>query len=97
MKPYQSATNLDALLEMLNDDWYNSVEGSYLNVPNWGPETEQINDQINSSCGEGDIVSWDTTDPNTAQHRYLRRDWAPARERGVEHEFSIVVGEEYYS
>ena len=41
-------------------EWYESVDGSYHDIPTWGPETPQVAALIASSCGDGDIVSWDT-------------------------------------
>ncbi len=42
-------------------------------MPTWGPETEEVKDQIGMSGPSGDIVSWDTTDPDETEHRYIRR------------------------
>src|SRR5881394_1116761 len=71
----RTAGSIEALLPLLDDAWYESVEGSYCDVATWGPETETVGDMISSSCAEGDIVSWDTRAADVADHIYLRRTW----------------------
>ena len=56
---------------------YDDSDGDYTSLPTWGPETARVHDLINSSGPDGDIVSWDTRDPDISKHRYLRRSWCP--------------------
>ena len=64
---------LEAALDRLGNEWYEEVGGDYRNVPTWGPRTEAVMAAANASCETGDIVSWDTTSADPAEHRYLRR------------------------
>lgn len=91
------AENIEDLLDQLNDEWYELVDGCYAgNVPTWGPETESVSEQISSSCAEGDIVSWDTRDADPANHMYLRRDWIECHERHQpEHRFYLLTQTEF--
>lgn len=69
--------SLDALAELLTDEWYAQTDGSY-DVPTWGAKTSEVERRIGRSCPEGDIVSWDTRDE--AHPRYLMREWRPAEQ-----------------
>jgi hypothetical protein len=90
-----AANTIQELLTMLNDAWYDSVRGEYHTVPSWGPETASVQSQIARSWDDGDIVSWDTRDPDPRKHLYLRRRWTPHRPHGNEQLFYIVTGAEY--
>ena len=90
------ARSIRALRAKLSDEWYEECEGVYSHVPTWGPETESVRSQIARSCGDGDIVSWDTRDKDPRKHLYLRRTWVPAHDKyRPENEFEIVSGFEY--
>ena len=76
-----TARTIHALCAKLDDAWYDAVEGCYVeNVPTWGPETEAVKSLIGRSCGDGDIVSWDTRSANQDEHLYLMRRWNPAHQ-----------------
>lgn len=61
---------LDDLLECMDPKAYMRSNGSYGDMPTWGPETARVHHLIAASCGDVDIVSWDT---RTEPHRYLMR------------------------
>lgn len=83
----KTAASLEELLPLLNDQWYDSVEGCYGSVPTWGEETERVQARINSSGEDGDIVSWDTRSADPTEHRYILRRHTPADAN--KHEFYI--------
>lgn len=88
--PARAAGSINELATILDDEWYDAAEGSYANLPTWGSETEAVKSLIGSSCAEGDIVSWDTRDPDVMQHLYLVRTWNRANQGfQPEHEFKI--------
>jgi hypothetical protein len=79
--------SIQDLLQRMSSDLYEESDGSYSAIPTWGPETKQVTQQINASCAEGDIVSWDTRSKDAAQHIYLRRAWSPATNH---HRFYLI-------
>lgn len=90
------AATIEELLPLLDDEWYEAVEGCYSDLPTWGSETQSVREQINYSCGDGDIVSWDTRDPDARKHLYLRRTTDPAHVHGdQDQEFFLVSATEY--
>ena len=82
-----TAQTLSELLDAMDDDAYEELDGEYSSLPHWGPVTPEVEEQIRGGCPEGDIVSWDTTSPRVKDHRYLRREWWPANK--PENEFRI--------
>ena len=75
------------LLVITSDDWYEAIEGTYTSLPTWGPRTPEVDSRIAASCADGDIVSWDTTAADVADHLYLMRRWTPAAD--TQQEFRI--------
>ena len=80
--------SLDDLLPSLTDAWYEEVEGVYTSVPTFGQETQEVKNRIAMSCGDGDIVSWDTRAAEIENHLYLLRRWTPASQDN-ENDFRI--------
>ena len=69
----ESARNIRELHRRINSEYVALIGGDYSSVPTWGPKTEAVELQISASCGEGDIVSWDTRSRDQNKHVYLRR------------------------
>lgn len=74
-----NARSLDELLAELTPEAYAASDGSYTSLPTWGEPTDEVVRRIRASCGDGDIVSWDTT---AEPHRYLMRLARPAEPGG---------------
>ena len=92
----KAATSIDELATILDgediESWYHQIEGSYSDVPTWGPETASVKTQIGSSCSDGDIVSWDTRAADASTHKYIRRNWL---QESNEQEFYSETDAEY--
>jgi hypothetical protein len=89
----KKAKSLNRLLTLLDEEWLEAVEGDYIaaRVPTFGPETPEVSQQIQRSCDEGDIVSWDTRAKDSRRHRFLRRQYSPAME--IQNSFAIEAAQ----
>ena len=86
----RAATSITELAAILDDEWYDAIEGCYTHLPTWGAKTDAVESLIGRSCAEGDIVSWDTTATDPMAHQYLMRTWIECHQSfQPEHVFEI--------